>query len=30
MKKWKRERKIKLIVENNPSWGGLPIGWFRE
>jgi len=27
MKKWKREWKIKLIVELNPSWSDLSLNW---
>ena len=28
MKKWKREWKINLIVENNPNWKNLAENWF--
>ena len=30
MKKWKREWKINLIVEDNPDWGDLSIDWFEK
>ena len=30
MKKWKREWKINLIVEDNPDWGDLSKDWFEE
>ena len=30
MKKWKREWKINLIVEDNPDWGDLSKDWFKE
>ena len=30
MKKWKREWKINLIVEENPNWEDLSKDWFKE
>ena len=30
MKKWKREWKVNLIVEDNPDWGDLSKDWFEE
>ena len=30
LKKWKREWKIKLIIENNPDWKDLAEDWFEE
>ena len=30
MKKWKREWKIKLIIENNPNWEDLSKDWIQS
>ena len=30
MKKWKREWKINLIVEDNPDWDDISKDWFEE
>lgn len=30
MKKWKREWKINLIIEENPNWEDLSKGWFDD
>ncbi len=30
MKKWKREWKIKLIIEKIPNWNDLSNNWFEE
>ena len=27
LKKWRREKKIKLIEENNPGWDDLALAW---
>ena len=29
MKKWKRQWKINLIEENNPTWNDLSADWFE-
>ena len=28
MKKWKRQWKINLIVEDNPDWNDLAVDWY--
>lgn len=28
MKKWKRQWKINLIVEDNPNWNDLAVDWY--
>ena len=30
IKKWKREWKIKLIIEDNPNWDDLSKEWFKN
>ena len=30
MKKWKREWKIKLVIEDNPDWEDLSKEWFKN
>jgi putative endonuclease len=30
IKAWRREKKIALIVENNPTWEGLAAEWGKQ